>query len=63
MPSRTSSSSGMWSEWPGARAGSPQRTPPSDVPRAATALACGRKVLREKCDLSNKVELERPLTA
>lgn len=56
VPSRTSSSSGMWSGLPGAaRAGSPRRTPPSDAPRAATASACGRKAHRAKCGLSNKV--------
>lgn len=56
VPSRTSSSSGRWREWRGVKAGSPQRTPPSDVPRAATVLACGRKVLQAKCDWSNKVQ-------
>lgn len=54
-PSRTSSSSGRWIGWPGARAGSPRRTPPSDAPRAATASACGRKARRAKCGSSNKV--------
>lgn len=65
VPSRTSSSSGRWSEWLGAKAGSPQRTPPFDVTKAATVLACGRKVLQAKCDLSNKVQVEKlspPLT-
>ena len=55
VPSQTSSSSGRSNEWLGAKAGFPQRTPPSDVPKAATVLAYGRRVLQVKCDWSNKV--------
>lgn len=55
VPSQTSSSSGRWSGWQGVKVGSHQRTPLSDVARAATALVCGRKAPQARCDLWNKV--------
>lgn len=55
VPSQTSSSSGRWSGWQGVKVASHQRTPLSDVARAATASVCGRKAPRARCDLWNKV--------
>lgn len=55
VPSLTSCHSGRSSEWRRAKAGSPQRTPPSDAPRASTALACGRKPRLVNYSWSNKV--------
>lgn len=55
VPSQTSSSNGRWNEWRGMKAGSPQRIPLSDVPKADTVLGCGRKLLQEKCAWWSKV--------
>lgn len=55
VPLQTSSSSGRWSQWQGVRVGSHQKTPPSDVARADTALVCGRKAHQARFDSSNKV--------
>lgn len=55
VPLPTSSSSGRWSGWQGAKVGSHQRTPLSDAARAATASVCGRKARQGRCDLWNKV--------